>query len=203
MLMIEELNFIIVIILTIVIVISSIIIVTAIKIQNKQRKIYKECVRLIQEKENGTFEIKNGLTEEEIKNIDKNINIQNLMTILYDIYISFLKDLNERNKNLLNKLTGFIKEYYVNKLDILIQKGHKEIVDKIDLNNYSILEYEKNKVKFRININCLSYRMNNDVIISGSNLERVEQVVIITYIKVNRKWLINNIEKVYEKKLSN
>lgn len=203
MLMIEELNFIIVIILTIVIVISSIIIVTAIKIQNKQRKIYKECVRLIQEKENGTFEIKNGLTEEEIKNIDKNINIQNLMTILYDIYISFLKDLNECNKNLLNKLTGFIKEYYVNKLDILIQKGHKEIVDKIDLNNYSILEYEKNKVKFRININCLSYRMNNDVIISGSNLERVEQVVIITYIKVNRKWLINNIEKVYEKKLSN
>lgn len=199
---IENLDITIVILLTIVIIVSSIVIVIAIKIQHKQRKIYKECVRLIEAKENGTFEIGNGLTEDEMKKINKKVNVQNLMKQLYETYIFFVTNLNSCNKNALTKLSGFIREYYVNKIDIYTQKGHREIIDSIELINYSILEYSKNKIKFRINFGCLSYKTNNGVVISGSNQERVEQVTIVTFVKVSRKWLINNIEKVYEKKMS-
>lgn len=203
MLMVEKLNFAIVILLTVVIVISSIVIVIAIKIQNKQRKIYKECIKLIEAKENGTFEIGNGLTEYEIKKLNKRVNVEKLMIELYNIYISFRIDLNKCNKKALTKLTGFIREYYNNKIDIYTEKGHREIIDSIDLNNYSILEYSKNKIKFRINNSCFSYKINNGVIIEGTNQEKVELVTIVTYVKVSKKWLINNIEKVYEKKVSN
>ena len=61
-----------------------------------------------------------------------------------------------------------------------------------------ILNFEKKRVEFRISYTCFNYKMMNDVITSGSNLEKVEQVVIVTYSKLRKKWVINNIERIIE-----
>ena len=202
MLSIEQINYIVVISLSIVILICSIGIIISMRFQNKQKKKYQECVRLIKEKEDGTLNVKNGLDIEEIKKIDKNIDPNKLMMKLYDTYLEFVNKLNNNDKGFENILSGFIKEFYENKIDIYNQRGYVEVIDSIELVNYSITEFEKEKLKFRVSITCFNYKKVNDQIISGSNLERVEQIIILTYIKNKRKWLINNIEKVYEKKLS-
>lgn len=202
MLSIEEINFILVIFLSIVIFICSIGILIATRFQNKQKKKYQECLRLIKEKEDGTLSVKNGLDIEEIKKVDKNIDPNKLMMKLYDTYLELINKLNNNDKDFENILNGFIKEFYENKIDIYNQRGYLEIIDSIELVNYSITEFEKEKLKFRVSITCFNYKKVNDQIISGSNLERVEQIIILTYVKNKKKWLINNIEKVYEKKLS-
>ena len=196
MLFVEKLNTIIVISLTIIILGCSFGIIVAIKFQNKQKKKYNECLRLIKEKEEGILEVKNNIGK--IKNVDAN----ELMMDLYNTYIEFIDRLNNNNKDFNNILEGFIKELYENKIDIYNSKNHFEIMDDIELINYSILEYTEEKLKFRITTTCFTYKKSNGKIISGSNLERVEQIVLLTYINSNRKWLINNIEKVFEKKLS-
>lgn len=201
MLTIEDINYIMVIISTIVILICSISIIISVRFQNKQKRKYKECLRLIKETENGTLNVKNGLDEKDIKKIDPKIDINKLMMKLYDIYLEFINKLNNNDKNFDNILDGFIKEFYENKIDIYTNKGYIEIIDAIELVNYSIAEYDKEKLKFRINITCFNYKMINDNVISGSKYERVEQIFILTYKKSKRKWLINNIEKVFEKKL--
>jgi len=202
MLSIEKINYIMVIISTIVILVCSISIIISIRFQNKQKRKYKECLRLIKEKEDGTLNVKNGLDEKDIKKIDSKIDINKLMMQLYDIYLEFVNKLNNNDKNFENILDGFIKEFYENKIDIYTNKGYIEIIDTIELVNYSITEFDKEKLKFRINITCFNYKMINDNVISGSKYERVEQIFILTYIKSKRKWLISNIEKVYEKNLS-
>lgn len=202
MLFIEKLNLVIVILLTIIIVFCSLGIILSYNLQRKQKKKYKECLTLIKERENGLFQVKNGLSNEDIKKIDKNVNVDKLGIDLYNAYLDFITCMNNNDINALKKLTGFIKKVYENKLDILNQKKHNEIIDGIDLNNYSILEYSKTKIKFRVNIYCFSYKKNEDIIISGSNLEKIEQTSIITFEKVKTKWYISNIEKVYENKIS-
>lgn len=199
---IKDFDLIAVILCTVIIVICSVAIVISIKFQNKQKKKYKECLNLIKEKENGTLNIKNGLDNDEIKKIDKSIDINKLMMKLYDIYVEFVEKINKNDSSLDNVLDGFIKEFYKNKIEIYIGKNCNEIVDNIELINYSILEYSKEKTKFRINITCSNYKKMGDKIVSGSNYDRVEQIFIITYVNENKKWLINNVEKVYEKKLS-
>ena len=187
------------IMLVIIIIILSVIsvgIIFSIIFNNKQSKKYDECIRLIKEKENGTLKSKNDL------NIDSKVDVNKLMQKLYDIYLEFVNKLNNNDESIFSLLNGFIKEVYKNKLDIYKTKNINEITDSVELLNYSILEYEKNKIQFRINISCFNYKKTKDVITSGNNLERVEQIFLITYVKSRNKWLINNIEKVYEKKLS-
>lgn len=200
MLWIEAINDIIVIISTIVIVICSLGIVIATKFQRQQKKKYQECLKLINEKENGNL-IKNGLGSNDIKKINKNIDINKLMTKLYDKYLEFINKINKNDKDFNNILTGFMKEFYENKIDIYNSKEYFEIVENIELINYSILEFDNDKLKFRINTTCFNYKKRKDEIISGSNLEKIEQIVLLTYVKQKREWLISNIEKVYEKKL--
>ena len=55
------------IIFLIVLFISTIL---SIKFQMKQKKKYNECLNLIKEKENGTLNTNNGVTEEDIQKID-------------------------------------------------------------------------------------------------------------------------------------
>lgn len=172
------------------------------KFQMRQKKKYNECLDLIKEKENGILNTNIGLTEEDIKRIDDKINPNELMGNLYNIYLEFIERLNENNKNFEGILNGFIKEFYIDKVEIYEIKKHKEITKDIELNNYSILEFDKKKLKFRINITCFNYKMSKDEIIAGSNLEKVEQIFLITYVKFRGKWLINNVEKVFEKKQS-
>jgi hypothetical protein len=142
------------------------------------------------------------VTEEDIRKIDDKVNPKELMINLYNTYLEFVERLNKNNKDFEGILIGFIKEFYINKVKVYRLKKHKEITRDIELVNYSILEFDKKKLKFRINITCFNYKTSKDEIIGGSNLEKVEQIFLITYVKFRRKWLINNIEKVFEKKQS-
>lgn len=196
MLVIPLANKIMLVILIIILFIISVGIVLSVIFNSKQSKKYDECLRLIREKENGTLKSKNDL------NIDSKVDLNKLMQKLYDIYLDFINKLNSNDESLLVLLDRFIKEVYKNKLNIYITKNIIEITDSVELLNYSILEYEENKIQFRINISCFNYKKTKEIIVSGNNLERVEQIFLITYVKSKNKWLINNIEKVYEKKLS-
>lgn len=170
--------------------------------QSKQKKKYNDCINLIREKENVTLQMKKGLTKEEINKIDSSIDVDELMRQLYDTYLELENKLNSFDSNLDNTLTGHIKDYYTNKIDIYKLKNISEVTDRIELLNYSITEFSKNKLQFRININCLNYKKANNNIVSGSNYEKVENVILLTYEKINDKWLICNYEKVYERKLN-
>ena len=187
---------------TIVIVGCSIGIIIAIKFQNKQKEKYKECLKLIKEKENQTINANNGIDIDKIRTIDESVNVNQLMIELYNLYLEFVDRFN-RNSDLTDLLDDYTSEVYKNIIEVHKEKGIFEITDNIELVNYSILEFDKDKLKFRINITCFNYKMRQNSIIYGSNLERVEQIFVITYVVKNKKWVINDIEKVYEKKLGN
>ena len=201
MLLVENLDYTIVILLSIVIMICSIGIVVSIKFQSRQKKKYEECLRLIKEKHQSCLGINNAMNNEKLF-IEENVDLNELMTQLYQLYLDMLIDLNKLDENVETKLDGFIKEFYLEKIERNKEKGIINIIDKVNLNSSSILEYSKDRLKLRINISCLSYKKNDDVIISGSNIDKIEQIIIITYNKIGENWLINNIEKVYEKKVS-
>lgn len=201
MLLVENLDYTIVILISIVILICSMGIVVSIRIQNRQKKKYDECLRLIKEKEQGCMGINNAMNNEKIF-FEDNVDLNKLMTQLNRMYLDMLKELNELDTNVANKLDGFIKEFYLEKIERSKEKGIVDIVDKVSLNSSSILEYTQDRLKLRININAVCYKKNNERIISGSNVDMLEQITILTYNKVGENWLINNIEKVYEKKVS-
>ena len=201
MITISLINKITLVIISIVLFLISVGVVIAIQFQNKQSKKYKECLKLIKDKEDGTLRAKNGVSTREIKKIDPTIDIKELMSKLYETYLEFIEKLNNNDSKISSVLDEFINNVYQNRLEIYKLKNTKEITDSIELTNYTIMSFEKKRVEFRISYTCFNYKMMNDVIVSGSNLEKVEQVVIITYSKLRKKWVINNIEKVYEKKL--
>lgn len=203
MMMIEKINAIVIVIISVIVFVCSLGIVLATKFQRKQKQKYNDCLNIIKEKENSTFQVKNGLSKEEIEKIDSNVNVDKLMSDLYNSYLSLQEKLKNMDSNFDDLLTGYVKEFYINKIESLNQKGYRDVTDGIDLINYSITEFSKEKLKFRITINCFEYKLLNDKIVSGSNLEKKEQISIITYEKVNNEWLISNIEKVLERKLSN
>lgn len=199
MISIGKIIYIIILILAIVSFIYTIAIVVSLKFNQKQKTKYEECLKLVKE---STREMKDALTEKEIKKKDRTIKLDKLLMNLYDIYLEFLDDLNNNNKDFKNILTGYIKEFYENKINIYIEKGYKEITDEIELINYSIIEFNKNKLKFRVAITCFHYKELNSDVVSGNKYDRVEQILLITYVKEKKKWLISNIEKVYEKELT-
>lgn len=177
-------------------------IIIASRFQSKQKKKLDECINIIKEKGIETLQFKNGMTEEEINDIDDTIDVNDLMKELYDKYLNFENKIKNFDDNLDELLTGFIKDFYINKINNFKEKGYEDITDGIDLIGYTITEFDKKKLKFKITINCFDYKKVNNVIVSGSNLEKVEQVIILTYEKIKDKWLISNYEKVYEKKIS-
>ena len=201
MITISLINKITLVIISIVLFLISVGVVIAIQFQNKQSKKYKECLKLIKDKEDGTLRAKNGVSTREIKKIDPTIDVKELMSKLYETYLEFIEKLNNNDSKISSVLDEFINNVYQNRLEIYKLKNTKEITDSIELTNYTIMSFEKKRVEFRISYTCFNYKMMNDVIVSGSNLEKVEQVVIVTYSKLRKKWVINNIEKVYEKKL--
>lgn len=194
-------NLVVIVLATVIIIVCSIGIIIASKFQNKQKKKYNDCIRIIKEKENATFQIKNGLSKEEINNISPDINVDKLMSDLYDKYIELENKVKLEDSNFDGLLIGHIKDLYINKVEVSKTKNYIEINDGIDLINYSITEFTKDKLKFRITVNCFNYKRSNDTIVSGSNLEKVEQVIILTYEKHNNDWLISKYEKAYEKRL--
>ena len=192
-----------IIIISIVIIICSVGIITSSRFQRKQKKKYKEVNKLVKENKNLTFQVKNGLSKEEINNIDNEVDVDLLMKELYDTYLRFENKMKSFDVNLDDVLVGYIREFNKNRIENFKNRGFADITDGIELINYSITEFGKEKLKFRVTINCFSYKKVNDEIVSGSNLEKVERIVILSYEKINNQWLISDYDKIYEKKLSN
>ena len=117
MLKLKLINIILIIIGLIITIVCSIGIVIASKFQNKQRKKYNDCLNLIKEKENMAFQVKYGLSKEEINSIDESIDVDKLMSDLYETYLEFENKLKILDNNLDNILTGYIKEFYINKIE--------------------------------------------------------------------------------------
>lgn len=188
-----------VLIATLVILVCFIGIILSVSFQKKKNKKYKECIDTINKNNIDTISPKDGLTKEEIMNII-DVDVDEFMKTLYNTFLDFQHKLNGNDRSLENLLTGFIKEYYINRIDFFNQKGFNEVVDNINLIGYSILELNPNETKFRIAINCNSYKLLNNSL--KEQFKSLEQILIITYRNINNKWLINKIEKVYEKNLS-
>lgn len=202
MLVISATNIIIWTILIGIIILCTIGIVIASIFQSKKEKKFEECLNIIKEKGNIKFEVKDSLTKEDIKKINKNVDINKLMDSLYNKFLKFIDKVKDNDTNLDQLLGGTLKNFYITKLENFNSAGYKEMLDIVDLNGYSITEYSKEKLQFRISVNCYDYKLLNGNIISGSNLIKLEEVFLLTYEKIGNKWLITNYDKVYEKKLS-
>lgn len=196
-------NLIFIIVLSIIIISCSIGIVIAIRFQKKKIKKYNECLNIINEKKDLTLQVKDGLTKEEINNIDGEVNVDKLMVELFNTYLELENKVKCLDNNYDDVLIGFLKDFYINKIENFKNKGFADINDSIDLINYSIIEYSKKNLKFRIVINCFSYKISNNKIVSGSNLEKIQKIILLSYEKKDEKWLINSYEKIYEKKMCN
>ena len=199
--MLNIVNVIITVICTIVIVVCSIGIIVASRFQNKQKKKYDEIKNIINK---GTSSrLKYGLTKEDINNIDSEVDVDLLMKELYNTYLDFENRIKTFDTNLDDILVGYLKNFYITKIQNYKESGFSDIIDEIELLGYYITDYSKEKLKFRININCFSYKGADGELVGGSNLEKVEQLISLEYKKVEDKWLISSYEKIYEKKLSN
>lgn len=191
------------VIITVGILLCTLGLVFSIKFQQKQKKKYSNCVKLIKDKQKDTIRVNQGLSKADVALIDEDIDVDNFMFSLYDSYIELINRLNNLDNNLDELLTGHIKELYLTKITSFQVKNTKHIIDGIDLIGYSIIKLEKEKLKFRVSINCFDYKLKNGQIISGSNLEKLNEISILTFDKIENKWLISNIEKIFEQKLGN
>ena len=182
----------------IVIIACSIGIIISSIFQMKKTKKYKECVKIIKDKDDKLLSVNDNLSPEYINSIDSSIDVNTLMPKLYNKYVKLQKKLNSLNPNLDDVTTGFIKEMYENRIASFKNKNYFEIVDKINLLEYSIVEFEKDKLKFRIKIKCLDYKMSNDKIIEGSNKKFVDEIIIIEYMNVEGDWLISKLNVAFK-----
>lgn len=196
-------NIVLYLVFIVIIIICVIGIIISIIFQMKKEKRYKECLDIIKENENATFQVKFGLTKEEINKIDSSVDVDKLMKNLYDTYLRLINNIRNNDKKLDDILCGIIKDVYIKKLENFKLNGYSEIIDNIDLIEYSITEFSKDKLKFRITINCVDYKLLNGNIVSGNNLIKLEEVILLSFEKRKEMWLITQYEKLYEKKLSN
>lgn len=196
-------NNIVVVIVSIVVLVCSIGIIIASKFQRKSRKRYNDVLKIINENKDAKFEYKNYLSKEEINNIDPTIDVDSLMKSLYDTYIVLENKYKNLDEDLDDVLCGLLKESYILKIQSFKEKNYCDVTDGIDLLDYSIIEFKKDTLKFKIRVNCFNYKLINNEIVSGSNLKKIEEIICLTYNKINENWLISGYEKLYSKKLSN
>lgn len=190
------------IIIGLVLILASAGLIIALIYQKKQEKKYKNCLKIIKEKGNKKFSNKTELTEEELNKVDPDVDMGKLMNDLFQKYLEFQKKFNEKVSDFDNLLSDGMKIKYTNMLSLDENMKTHTIIDKIDLINYSIVSFDKEFLEFRVTIDCVKYKMRDDEIISGNNLNKIEIVNIINFIKKQDDWLIDDIDEVYEKKLS-
>jgi len=186
----------------IIIFICCIGILFASRFQDEQEKKYKDCVNLVNSKGTANSQISDVLSDAEISKIDSSINVVGLMKSLYDTYIKLENKVKKLDDNFDDVLVGYIKKLYISKIDLFKSTNHIEVIDDIELLNYCIIDFSPKRLKFRVSISCFNYKKQGEEIVSGSNLEKISQVLVITYEKINNEWLISDIERAYEKKLN-
>jgi len=177
-------------------------ILVASKFQDEQEKKYKDSVDLVKEKGTDVLQIRDVMSQAEISAVDPNIDVVELMKDLYNTYLNLENKVKLLDNNFDNILTGYMKKIYKEKVKAFKSTNHIEVIDDIELINYCIIEFDSNKLKFRLSVSCFNYKKQGEEIVSGSNLQKIRQILIITYEKVNDKWLISDIERMYENKLS-
>lgn len=190
-----------IIIITIIIVLCTIGIIAANKVQQKQQKKYNDCIKAINEREDETYNYDGSLTPGQIRKKDHTVNPEELQKRLYDKFLSLQEKVNNLDDSFDGLLTGFIKKIYSDRINLYKESDTQEKLEKINLIGYSITEFSKKELKFRVKITAINYKIRGNDIISGSNTNYLEQIYIITYEKIGKVWKISNIEKVLDKKM--
>jgi hypothetical protein len=173
----------------------------SIKIQHSKRKKYNNCIKILKKKGDVPLNQSDDFDEEKIKQIDSSVNINELTNKLISKYIDFENKIKNQDEDLNNLLTGELKEKYESLISLSKSTGKINIVDDIEILNYAIIDFEPSLLNFRISVKCFHYKKNGTRITSGSNLAKVEQILILEYKKINGDWLISNYDKVIEKNL--
>ena len=175
----------------------------SLKFQKRQQKKLKEVEDIVKSKQNVIFEFKSGLTNEELLRINPKLDINGLATCLFNTFKELeLKIKNHDDSDLDKLVVGTTLNFIKSRIDTYKINGYFEVVDDIDLLEYAFVEYNKDSLKFRIKINCINYKKINNDIISGSEFKKLEEVLIISYKNISNNWLIEDIDKVLEKKMA-
>lgn len=176
----------------------------SLRFQKKQQKRYNEVIKIVNEKKDEVINVKSGLTEEEIYKVDPDVNIQSLTTELFDKFKGLqLKIKNHDSNNIENLATTPTLEFVKSRIDAYKNNGYYEVMDDIELQGYSIIEFEKEKLKLRIHVVCKNYKKLGDEVISGSDIKPIEEIIIIEYVKIDDNWVIIDVDKVLERKIAN
>ena len=198
MLTLSILNSIFVTVIAVIVAVISISAMIAGRFQNKQDKKYDNVMKMIKDKGNVPINTAGELNIEQINSLDKEVDLDMLLKTLYGTFLELQNKIKNSDSNFEGILDDSIKSYYIKKINSFKLMNRVHVTEGIELIDYSIIEFDKNCLKFRVNINCLHYTKSNGNIISGSNLKKVEQIFNITYRKNNDNWLIANVEKAYE-----
>ena len=190
-----------IVIITTIIVLCTIGIIAAVKVQQKQQSKYEDAIKAINEKEDENFNYDGSLTPGQIRKKDRSINPDELQKKLYEKFLNVQEKVNKLDDKFDTLLTGFIKRVYTDRINLYKESKTSEKLEDINLLGYSIVEFSKKELKFRLKITAHNYKIREKEVISGSKVERVELTYIITYEKRGNIWKINNIEKVMEKKM--
>ena len=167
------------------------------------KKKYLNIENMINENKDAVFAIKDSLSPEDIAKIDDSLDIASLMSELYSTYLKLEEKVCNLDNNFDDILVGDLKDLYIDKINNFKMNNYIYKKENIELIGYSITEFDKEKLKFRVNINCHEYKMINDKIVSGNKYWKLEQIILLSYEKVGNNWLISDYDKIYEKKLSN
>ena len=173
-------------------------IVFSLAFQKKQRKKQEVVEQLMKEKEGKTI---NSVMNKNYSATAKSKDNIELMQKLYDSYIEYQTRFNELDKSYDNFVTPTLKEYSDQKIDLLKSRDSKEVREKIELINYTIVEKREKSLKFRLTINCVEYAMRNDNITRGSNINKMEEILLLTCRKVEEDWVVDRVDKIYENRL--
>ena len=101
-------NIVTVLIVSVIIVTCSIGIIVASTFQQKKKKKYNEFLKILEEKNDSTFQVKDYLTKDEINKIDSEIDVDLLMKNLYETYLTLENKMNTFDDNLDDVLKRFL-----------------------------------------------------------------------------------------------
>lgn len=177
--------------------------IISLRFQKKQQKKFEEVEEIVKSKQNVIFEFKSGLTNEELLRVNPKLDIGSLATDLFNTFKELEFKIKTHDDTNLEKLVvGTTLNFIKSRIDTYRVNGYYEVMDDIELLEYAFVEYNKESLKFRIKVNCINFKKINDDIISGNESKKIEEILIISYRYVSNKWLIDDIDKVLEKKMA-
>lgn len=174
----------------------------SISFQKDAKKKLNEVEKIVKSKEGEFFQAKTCLDEKDILKVNPDLDIPRFMSDLFDTFLKLEDKLNKHDDTDIETIAyGTQVSYVKNKVKAYKSNGFCEIVDGIDLVDSSIIEFTKTKVVLRATIECFNYKMLDEKIVSGSNLNKIREIVLIEYRLKENKWLITDVDKLVEQKM--